>query len=436
MRRIAIDLNHPSLVILTAIALLILLGVASIGVTDTHYVAGHDGGRNAIKQCIFAVIGMLAGLAVLRIGYQEIGRHSYALFIAAVVLLIPLLIAKVTRFDFGGLFAPRNGAYRWIHLPGYQLQPSEIMKVAYLLALAWYLRYRRNYMRFSGLMTPIIASAVPLVLILLEPDLGTALLLVPVLFAMLFVAGARLRHLAIIAIIGVSLAPLAWNKLQPYQRLRLTAVLLQSEELRQKIIADPAGYEKLATRRQTMEWAASSGYQLVQSKNAIGSGGVSGHGWGEGLYVTSGLLPDRHNDFVFSVIAHQWGLVGCIVVLACFVAIAAAGLRIASQTTEPFARLLAVGVVVMILSQAIINMGMAVGIMPVTGMTLPFVSYGGSSLLTNCVAVGLLLAVGQLRPYLLAVKPKELALRPGEQSPVGGSRERSGSDTVVRRAAS
>lgn len=436
MKRIAIDLNHPSLVILTAIALLMLLGIASIGVTDTHYVAGHDGGRNAIKQCIFALVGVLAGLAVLHIGYQEIGRHSYALFIAAVVLLVPLLVAKVTRFDFGGLIAPRNGAYRWIHLPGYQLQPSEIMKVAYLLALAWYLRYRRNYMRFSGLMTPILVSAVPLLLILLEPDLGTALLLVPVLFAMLFVAGARLHHLAFIAIAAAAIAPLAWDKMQPYQRLRVTAVLLQSDELRQKIIDNPIGYEKLATRRQAMEWAASAGYQLVQSKNAIGSGGVSGHGWGEGLYVTSGLLPDRHNDFVFAVIAHQWGLVGCIVVLACYVAIAAAGLRIASQTTEPFARLLAVGVVVMILSQAIINMGMATGIMPVTGMTLPFVSYGGSSLLTNCIAVGLLLAVGQLRPYLLSVKPKELALRPGEQSPGTGSRDRGASDAVVHRAAS
>ena len=434
MRRVAIDLNHPALVILTAIAVLMVLGVASIGVTDTHYVSGHDGGRNAIKQCIFAVVGVLGGMVVLRVGYQEIGRLSYTFFVAAVVLLVPLLVAKVTRFDFGGLIAPRNGAYRWIHLPGYQLQPSEIMKVAYLLALAWYLRYRRNYMRFSGLMTPIIVSAVPLMLILLEPDLGTALLLVPVLFALLFVAGARLRHLAVFVLAGAVLAPLAWNKLEPYQRLRVTAVLLQSDELRQKIIDQPAGYEKLATRRQAMEWSASAGYQLVQSKNAIGSGGVSGYGWGEGLYVTSGLLPDRHNDFVFAVVAHQWGLVGCLVVLACYVAIAAAGLRIASETTEPFARLLAVGVVVMILSQAIINMGMAVGLMPVTGMTLPFVSYGGSSLLTNCVAVGLLLAVGQHRPYLLAVKPKELALRPGEEAP-GGAKERVSNVPVARRAA-
>lgn len=418
MRRWTPYLDYPALVLLTAVAVLLLLGIASIAVTDTHYVRGHDGLRNALRQCVFAGIGVLAGLAVLRIGYPALGRYSYVLFVAAVVLLIPLLVAKATGWEAGGVLSPRNGAYRWIHLPGYQLQPSEIMKVTYVLALAWYLRYRRHVVRFQGLMTPILASAVPLALILLEPDLGTALLLLPVLFAMLFAAGAHRRHLIGVALAGVTLLPLVWDRMEPYQRLRLTAVLLQSDTLRQSVIEQPEAYAKLATRRQAIEWSASSGYQLVQSKNAIGSGGVTGFGWGEGLYVTSGLLPDRHNDFIFSIIGHQWGLVGCFVVVIGYVLIAAGGLRIASQTTEPFARLLAVGVVVMILSQAIINMGMAVGLMPVTGMTLPFVSYGGSSLLSNGVAVGLLLAVGQRRPYLLAVKPKELAPHPGEQPPM------------------
>ncbi|MCH7597208.1 MAG: FtsW/RodA/SpoVE family cell cycle protein, partial [Planctomycetes bacterium] len=164
-------------------------------------------------------------------------------------------------------------------------------------------------------------------------------------------------------------------------------------------------YKAVATRRQAIEWSASSGYQLVHSKNAIGSGGLFGHGWGKGIYVDTSLLPDRHNDFIFAIVAHQWGLIGCLLVLACYVVIVIAGVRIASVTTEPFARLLAVGIVTLIATQAFISVAMSVGLMPITGMTLPFVSYGGSSVLCNFVAVALLISVSQHRPYLLTRKP-------------------------------
>ncbi|MCH7808829.1 MAG: FtsW/RodA/SpoVE family cell cycle protein [Planctomycetes bacterium] len=179
-------------------------------------------------------------------------------------------------------------------------------------------------------------------------------------------------------------------------------------------------------------------YQIefpIHSKNAIASGGLFGYGWGKGIYVTSGLLPDRHNDFVFSIIAHQWGLFACLLVLACFAAITMAGVAIASATSEPFARLLAVGLTALIATQALVNVGMTVGLMPITGMTLPFVSYGGSSLLTNFVAVALLISISKHRPYLLALKPFEFGKRkrkpahlvePGEASP---DPEREGSVT-------
>ncbi|MCH7632601.1 MAG: FtsW/RodA/SpoVE family cell cycle protein, partial [Planctomycetes bacterium] len=130
-----------------------------------------------------------------------------------------------------------------------------------------------------------------------------------------------------------------------------------------------------------------------------------GHGWGKGIYVDTSLLPDRHNDFIFAIVAHQWGLIGCLLVLACYVVIVIAGVRIASVTTEPFARLLAVGIVTLIATQAFISVAMSVGLMPITGMTLPFVSYGGSSVLCNFVAVALLISVSQHRPYLLTRKP-------------------------------
>ena len=405
MRRAAYDLTNPGWAIGSAIAILTLVGIASIYVTDTHYAIGNDGPANAAKQAVRVVLGFFLAAIVLRIGYQTIGRYSYSIFVVCLAGLVPLVVAKVLHSSFGGLTAPRNGAYRWIHLAGFLLQPSEFMKIAYVLALAWYLRFRRKVGGFGGVLLPVIVSAAPIALILLEPDLGTAMLLVPVLFTMLFAAGAKKRYLAVFVLAGLAAAPLAWGHIESYQRLRMTAVLLQSDELRKAVIDDPQAYTLLATKRQALEWSASAGYQLVHSKNAIGSGGIWGNGWGKGVYVENTVLPDRHNDFIFAIIAHQWGLIGCAIVLGCFTAIAVAGVRIASVTTEPFARLLAVGLVTLITAQAVVNMGMTMGLLPVTGMTLPFVSYGGSSLLCNLMAVALLISVSQHRPFLLTTRP-------------------------------
>lgn len=412
MRRSTYRLTQPGLAIALSIVVLLAVGVASIYYTDTHYVAGDDGPANAVKQCLRAALSALAALVILRIGYQAVARIAYPIFFLALGLLVPLLLAHALHTSMGGFTAPRNGAYRWLHFPGFPLQPSEFMKVAYILALAWYLRYRENYRRLSGLFAPVFFSAIPLTLILLEPDLGTALLLVPVLFVMLFVAGARAWHLALIVLIGAAAAPFAWGQIRGYQRARVTAVLLQSDALRRSVIAHPERYPFFAedakkVKRQAIEWAAGSGYQLVHSKNAIGSGGALGQGMGRGVYVESSLLPDRHNDFVFAIVGHQWGFVGCVVVLACYAVIVLAGTRIASATTDPFGRLLAVGVVAQMAVQVIINIGMTIGLMPITGMTLPFVSYGGSSLLFNFAAVALLVSVSRDRPYLLATRPFE-----------------------------
>lgn len=405
MRRPTYDLTNPGWAIASAIAILALVGIASIYVTDTHYASGHDGPVNAAKQAVRVLLGFFLAAVVLRIGYQHIGRFSYTIFFICLAALVPLIVAKVTHSSFGGLTAPRNGAYRWIQLPGFLLQPSEFMKIAYVLSLAWYLRFRKKVGGFGGVLLPVMVSTAPIALILLEPDLGTAMILVPVLFTMLFAAGAKKRHLAAFVLAGLAAAPLAWGQIESYQRLRVTAVLLQSDELRKAVIENPETYAGLATKRQALEWSASAGYQLVHSKNAIGSGGVWGNGWGQGVYVENTLLPDRHNDFIFAIIAHQWGLIGCALVMACFIALAVAGARIASVTTEPFARLLAVGMVTLIGSQAIVNMGMTMGLLPVTGMTLPFVSYGGSSLLCNLIAVALLISVSQHRPFLLTSRP-------------------------------
>ncbi len=400
-------------VIAAAVATLGTIGLACIAATE-H--ASGEGYRNTSKQVFYFVCATLAAVLILRVGYQHIAQHAYLIFGIALLLLIPPFIARVTHFEFGGLVPERRNTYRWIQLPGFALQPSEFMKVAYMLGLAWYLRYRKNYRTLTGLMTPLVMSAVPMALILLQPDLGTTLQTIPVLFVVLFVAGARVKHLVLFVVAGLILVPIGWSRIAPYQRARVALVLMQSEELRAKVIAQPDRYAWLATPRQAARWTHDDGYQLIASKAALGSGGVVGHGWGQGTYVEYNTLPEKHNDFVFAIIGHQWGLLGCLVVLSCYTLIALAGLRIATATTEPFARLLAVGVVTLIASQSLINIGENIGLMPITGMTLPFVSFGGSSLLTNFMAAALLISVSQHRPFLLADKPFEfdVILRPDE----------------------
>lgn len=407
MKTSPFTLTKPGWIMAAAVTVLLLVGLASIYVTDTHYVAGHDGPRNAERQCAYIAISLSFAIFILHIGYQALTAYSKSMFVLGLLLLLPLAVAPMLHTTFGGLTPPRNGAYRWIQLPGLQLQPSEFVKLFYVFALAAYLKYRRDYRQFRGLLVPFGLSVLPLVLILVEPDLGTVLLLIPVLFAMLFVAGARISHLAIFVLLGLAAVPVAWGGIRGYQRARVTAVLLQSESLRQAVIQDPARFSLLATKRQAIEWAASSGYQLVHSKNAIGSGGLWGNGWGEGVYATQSILPDRHNDFIFAVIGHQFGFAGCCTVLVCYLAIVAAGVRIAVNTDEPAGRLLATGLVTLLASQAVVNVGMATGLVPTTGMTLPFVSHGGSSLLSSFAALALLVSVSQHRPFLLEAKPFE-----------------------------
>ncbi len=403
MRRPVHNLTRPGWAIVGAVAALYVLGLASI-------YASESGGPTPLfsyKQLIFLLGSLVASVVVVRLGFERIYRSSYAIFGVALVLLVPLAVARLLHFEFGGLIPNIRGSYRWIRLPGFQLQPSEFMKVAYILALAWYLRYRLNYRTLRGLTVPFVASVVPMILILMEPDLGTVLLMMPVLFAMLYVAGARVRHLALIALLGLALAPVFWMKMQPYQRLRITAVLLQSEAVRNDIARDADSYRILhpdpdALRREARQWRVSSGMQMVRSKAALGSGGLLGRGWGQGTFVEYNFLPDRHNDFVFALIGHQWGLLGCLLVLACYAVIVVSGAVIATDSTDPVGRLLAAGVAALLASQVLINVGMCIGLMPVTGMTLPFVSYGGSSLFVNFIAVALLISVARHRPFTLS----------------------------------
>jgi len=361
------------------------------------------------KQVVFAVIGTVGFIAVNSVNYRRFGAISYWLFALILVLLAILLVSK---YVIGLPFAPMTkGTYRWIKfkIAGHSLpaiQPSELCKLAYILALAWYLRYRSNYRNFRALIGPFILTLLPMVLIILEPDLGTVLLMMPVLFAMLFVAGAKVKHLLIVAVMAILVSPLFWVKMQDYQRQRISSVLLQSNWIRQKAEQNQTlGRILVGTKFSEKKWKSDWGWQLIRSKYAVASGGLKGYGFRRGPFVKYDFLSARHNDFIFDIIAQQWGFRGCLALLGLYAIIVGCGLKIALHNTDAFGRLLAVGIVAMFVVEVIVNISMTVGLMPITGLTLPFVSYGGSSLIVSMASVGLLNNVGRCRPYSLARKP-------------------------------
>jgi len=397
--------------LLVCAAALVVIGIATI------YAIGHPAEPGRIvnsgdvpglyqRQVLFALLGIGAFVAVNSVSYRLFGQLSGWLFGVVLVLLGILLVSKYVR-PLG--FAPiRNNSYQWlafkvggVTLP--TIQPSEFCKLAYILALAWYLRYRSNYRSFNSLIGPFALTLLPAMLILVEPDLGTAILLMVILFLMLFMAGAKTKHLWAILLAAVLISPMLWFQMTPKQRLRVSALFLQDDRIRPAIERSPTLSWIFAGRRfTTREWMTTGGYQLERSKNAVASGGGTGYGFRRGPFIKYDFLVYRESDFVFASIAHQWGFMGSLGVLLLYGAIVVCGLEIAAKNTDPFGRLLAIGIVIMFTVEVLVNVGVTVGLMPVTGLTLPLVSHGGSSLLVHMIAIGLLNNVGRCRPFSLA----------------------------------
>jgi rod shape determining protein RodA len=363
------------------------------------------------KQLAFAAAGLVMLVGMNLFHYRRLGRISYGLYAAVLVLLVLLLVDKTGLMKLPFVH-DRLGMHRWIKIGfGFMVQPSEFCKIAYVLALAWYLRFRSNGRTFFGLIGPFSLTLLAMALILLEPDLGTTLLLMPVLFTMLFVAGARVKHLAIILLLGLVVSPVMWQFMRPYQRMRISSVLLQND----KIMHAAKNNEKLAKilvgdPDNLRTWEQNDGYQLLQAKRAIASGGITGYGFGKGPYLQNQkylTLPEADNDMIFAVIAHQFGILGCATVLFLYIILIACAIELAWLNTDPFGRLVAMGIAASFAVQVLVNVGMVLGMMPITGLTLPLVSYGGSSMVANLIAVGLLNNIGRHRPFSVAKKPFE-----------------------------
>jgi len=397
--------------LLAATLALVIMGIAviySVGYPAQSSPASQTGDLGNLwkKQAIFAVIGMLGFIAANSVNYRRLGAISGWIYAFVLLLLSVLLLDKVVDIPFVPVI---NYARRWLRIGTtatfLQVQPSEFCKLAYILALAWYLRYRSNYRNFSALIGPFVLTLLPIVLILLEPDLGTVFLMMPVLFTMLFVAGAKAKHLLIVILMALLVSPLLWRQMKPYQRTRISSVLLQNNWIREKAEQYPTLGKILVGRNfSTKRWENEWGYHLTRSKFAVASGGTRGYGFRQGPFIKYGFLTHRHNDFIFAIIAHQWGFLGCLGLLGLYAIIIGCGLEIAEHNTDPFGRLLAVGIVAMFAVEVIVNVSMTVGVMPITGLTLPLVSYGGSSLLVSMTSVGLLNNVGRCWPFSVARK--------------------------------
>lgn len=366
LHRPRVLLANPGWVCVGAALLLSLLGALAIATTEPGY---------AQRHLVHLAVALLGAACVTVPHFRRLRDLSWPFTILVLGLLLFLLVPSVPEV----LVRPRNGARRWINLVVIDFQPSELAKIAYVVVLAGYLRYRSSYRRLRGLLVPLALTFVPVGLILVEPDLGTAMLFLPALFAILVAAGARLKHLVLVAAIGVAAAPTMYPLLRAHQKARIRAMAAQ-------LVGDDS-------------YRRDIGFQGAQARTLIGAGGLLGTGREHAAeLIRFNHLPEEHNDMIFAVVCCRWGFAGAALLWALFAAFGAGAMLVAAQAKDPFARLVAVGLVTMIVAQMVVNTGMTLGLLPITGMTLPFVSAGGSSLVATWLMVGLLLNLGLRRP--------------------------------------
>ena len=345
----------------SAITLLLLTGISFI------YSASYRGenmpaGSYFQKQIVWALIGGLVFLGVALADYHLWRDSAWWLYGVGLVLLVLVLLVGKKVY----------GAYRWLSLFGIQIQPSEFAKVSTMIALARFLsRPGREVEHFRCVVQVLVITAVPFLLILKEPDLGTAAIMAPMAFCMMFAAGVPLRYLGLLVLVALLLAPLSWFVLDDYQHERIL-VFLDSDR-------DPLG----------------AGWNKIQSAIAVGSGGLTGKGFLRGTQNMLGFLPRTVSptDFIYSVIAEEMGFMGSVLLLSLFATLLYAGTRAAVQARDKMGRLLAVGITSLLFCHVSVNIAMTIGLLPITGIPLPLISYGGSFMVSTMVGLAMVQSV-------------------------------------------
>lgn len=355
--------------------LLNALGLLAFGVTMVHSatlqpLAPFESPPSewVVRQVIYAGIGLVLFFVLANVDYHLYERHVALIYGVMLALLVAVL----------GIGTAMSGAQRWFDLGLFPLQPSELAKIVVILTLAKFLADREGVMRFVGpLLASALLAAIPAALVFLEPNLSTAAILMGVWLVMVLLAGANLLHIASAAMGLAALAPVAWYfLLHEYMKERLTIFLDPT--------AEPLG----------------AGYNIQQALISIGSGGWFGQGLGQGAQSQLNFLRVQHTDYIFSVIGEELGFVGAGVLLLLFVLLFWRGLYASSRARDLYGQYIAVGVVALLFLQMFINIGMNIGVLPVTGIPLPFISYGGSSLISSLMLVGILESIVMHRQRL------------------------------------
>ncbi|HEX7055045.1 MAG TPA: rod shape-determining protein RodA [Burkholderiales bacterium] len=352
--RLAEGIDGTLLVLLLSLS---LLGLAAL------FSASYDMPSRVASQLVNLTLALAAMWLVAQVPPQTMMRFAVPAYLIGLALLVAVAL-------FGDVV---NGARRWLHVGVTRFQPSEMMKLALPMMLAWYFHKHETTLRLRDFAVAALLLGVPVGLIVRQPDLGTASLVGAIGFYVIFFAGISWRVLGTIAALGAAAAFPLWNMLHGYQKRRIMMLLDPSQ--------DPLG----------------AGYHIIQSTIAVGSGGLSGKGWLNGTQAHLEFIPERHTDFIFAVFAEEFGLIGNLVLLTLYSLLIARGLMIAANAATVFARLLAASIALMYFTYAFVNMGMVSGILPVVGVPLPFLSYGGTALLTLFIGAGMLMSVHRHR---------------------------------------
>jgi rod shape determining protein RodA len=315
-----------------------------------------------VRQGVFALAGMAALVALSLLNYRVLGAWRWVFYAATLALLV--LVWLTTRGSFG--------ARSWFDLGGSNLQPSEFAKLVMIIVLARYFAdHQEQVKKGTGIFVSFLITLPMLGLIYVEPDMGTAAIVAAIWFGMLFVAGIRPQWIILLALAAIVVAPIGWSVMQPHMRERIMMFLQPA--------ADPLGRD----------------YNVIQALISVGSGGLWGKGLGQGTQSQLFFLRVRHTDFIFAVLAEELGFVGALILLTLFAVLLLRIIRISSRAGDAYGRLIASGVGIMILVQVAINIGFHIKLFPVTGLPLPLISYGGSSLLTTLAGLGLVESVAR-----------------------------------------
>ena len=360
-------LNNLDYVLLFGVFLLIGIGIILIGSATHANIDSPNRYYYVFRQAMFALVDIGIGYFLLRFDYRMLKDLAKPLYIFNIVMLLAVMFFGRTVL----------GAQRWIQLGPFSIQPSEFAKAIMIIALASYVDKRvKTLDNFYGWLPVVAYVFVPFILVMKQPDLGTSLVFLAILLGMMIICGFKKKYFLIMGCAGLAAAPLLWGVLHEYQRNRI------------RVFLDP-GLEPYG-----------SGYHVIQSMIAIGSGLFAGKGLFSGTQSQLNFLPENHTDFIFAVAGEEFGFIGVTIILLLYLLVIYRGVSIAMNATDNFGCLLATGIVSMFIFHVLVNVGMTSGIMPVTGVPLPFMSYGVSSLTTNMLMITLLLNI-DLHPQRL-----------------------------------